>query len=375
MRRNIVRIVEIFGISGKVWLVDLAIAAGSLAAVVIVKTVARFLLRNAGRTKTSIDDLLLALANGISLTLLVLPAISAGTHVLEMQGRIVRWIRLGAKLTFLAQIAVWLAALIGTWLEHYGRVRASDPASGTTIRLFRAGAVVLIWITTVITALAVMGFDVRTLLAGLGIGGVAVALATQNILSDLFASLSIVLDKPFVVGDDIMVENAIGTVERIGLKTTRVRSLTGEEVILSNSELLKKRIHNLGRMERRRVSFRLCVVYQTDPSKLDGVAAILRNAVEGAPNARFDRAHLAALTPAGFEFELVFYVTSPDYRLFMDVQHAVLLSIAKAFRDSGLRVAYPTQTLFLDAAATTTQPPLVGRAGYREQVPAAAPRI
>jgi small-conductance mechanosensitive channel len=196
-------------------------------------------------------------------------------------------------------------------------------------------------------ALDNLGVNVTALVAGLGVGGVAVALAVQNILGDLFASLSIVLDKPFVLGDFIIVGELLGAVENIGIKTTRVRSLSGEQLIFSNNDLLNSRIRNFGRMAERRVVFQLGVVYGTPKAKLEQIPAIIRSAIEAQQQTRFDRSHFAGYGDFSLDFENVYYVLDRDYNVYMDIQQAINLEIYGRFAEDGIEFAYPTQTLYL----------------------------
>ena len=206
----------------------------------------------------------------------------------------------------------------------------------------------VLWATILLLILDNLGVDITALVAGLGIGGVAIALAVQNILGDLFASLSIVLDKPFVLGDFVIVGDLMGSVENIGIKTTRVRSLSGEQLVFSNNDLLTSRIRNFGRMQERRVVFKLGVTYQTPAEKLEGIPGIIREAIEARDKTRFDRSHFASYGDFSLDFETVYYVLSADYNLYMDIQQAINLAIFRRFADEGIEFAYPTQTLFLE---------------------------
>jgi small-conductance mechanosensitive channel len=197
-------------------------------------------------------------------------------------------------------------------------------------------------------ALANLDVEIGPLLTGLGVGGIAVALAVQNILGDLFASLSIVLDKPFVIGDFIIVGDLMGTVEYVGLKTTRVRSLSGEQLVFANSDLLNARIRNFKRMHERRVVFTVGVTYQTPRAQLAEIPTMIREIVEGQEKARFDRAHFKGYGAFSIDFETVFYVLDPDYNLYMDVQQAINLALHERFEEHGIEFAYPTQTLFVE---------------------------
>ena len=181
----------------------------------------------------------------------------------------------------------------------------------------------------------------------MGIGGIAVALALQNILGDLFASLSIVIDKPFVIGDFIVVDQLMGTVEHVGLKTTRLRSLGGEQLIFSNNDLLKSRISNYKRMMERRIVFGFGVTYQTPPEKLPLINEIVREIIGKQEQARFDRVHFKEYGESSLNFEAVYFVLSQDYNLYMDIQQAINLEMFRCFQKEGIEFAYPTRTLFI----------------------------
>jgi small-conductance mechanosensitive channel len=192
-----------------------------------------------------------------------------------------------------------------------------------------------------------VGIDVTALVAGLGVGGIAVALAVQNVLGDLFASLSIALDKPFTLGDFLIIDDYMGSVEHIGLKTTRIRSLSGEQLVFSNTDLLKSRIKNYGRMFERRVVFKIGVTYQTPRDKIELIPTIIREAIESQEPVRFDRSHFQAYGDFSLLFETVYYVLKPDYNLYMDIQQAINLEIHRRFEQESIEFAYPTQTLIL----------------------------
>jgi len=179
--------------------------------------------------------------------------------------------------------------------------------------------------------------------------GIAVALAVQNILGDLFASLTIVLDKPFIVGDFIIVGDSMGTVERVGLKTTRIRSLSGEQLIMPNSDLLQSRIRNYKRMQERRVPFSIRVVYETTGDKLKRIPGILKEVIESQEMTRFDRAHFKDYGNFSLNFEIVYWVLSPEKSRSMDIQQAINLSILERFQKEGIEFAYPTQTIRLNS--------------------------
>jgi small-conductance mechanosensitive channel len=199
-----------------------------------------------------------------------------------------------------------------------------------------------------------LGVDVTALIAGLGIGGIAVGLAAQGIVADLFAALSILFDKPFVRGDFIIFGNTLGEVEKIGLKTTRIRALSGEQVVISNENLLDEVIHNYRRMAERRVPFKVGIVYETPPNLVAEVPGLLRQAVASQGNIRFDRAHLVSFADSWLEFEVVYYVLDRDYNVFADTHQAVLLESLRLFAEHDISIAYPTRrTIQLQGIASS----------------------
>ncbi len=197
-----------------------------------------------------------------------------------------------------------------------------------------------------------LGINITALVTGLGVGGIAVALAVQNILGDLFSSLTIVLDKPFQIGDSITAGEESGTVENIGLKTTRVRSITGEELIFSNSDLLKSRIRNFKRMQKRRVSFKLAVVYETPLNVLEKIPGLIEGIIKNIETAELDRVHLKNLGDWAIEYECVYWVKSSEYGIYMDTHQKVLFSILKKFEVEKIEFAFPTQTQLTREIAT-----------------------
>lgn len=207
---------------------------------------------------------------------------------------------------------------------------------------------IVIWVVGAVFLLDNWGFDVTTIITGLGIGGIAIALATQHILGDLFSYFVILFDRPFEVGDFIIVGDKIGGIEYIGIKTTRIRSLTGEQLVCSNTDLTNSRIHNYKRMERRRIVFRVKVTFQTPAGVLARVGDMMKEIIDGIEHITFDRAHMAAIGDYGPEFECVYYVASSDYLLYMDVQQQINLRLMERFEQAGIRFAHPTQTLFLN---------------------------
>ncbi|MBC6492767.1 mechanosensitive ion channel family protein [Flavihumibacter stibioxidans] len=218
----------------------------------------------------------------------------------------------------------------------------------------------VIWFLGIVALLDNLGYDVATIIAGLGIGGIAIALAAQTILGDLFNYFVIFFDKPFEIGDFVNSDGKSGTVEFIGIKTTRIRSLNGEQIVLSNSKITSAALHNFKRMERRRVVFSIGVTYQTAAALLKEIPGLVEAAIRAQPNISFDRAHLASFGDYSINFEVVYYVDNPDYLTFMNAHQAVLQQIFESFELKGIEFAYPTQTLFLEGTGANgvarTQP-------------------
>lgn len=286
--------------------------------------------------------------------LLALLALPLATIALELPDRVRAWVGVFALAVVLVQMAVWGSAGIGAWAARYQRTHAADAEAITGMRMVAFLLRVALYAVLLLLIIDnIPGVEITALLAGLGIGGIAVALAVQNILADLFASLSISLDKPFVIGDFIVVGEHFGTVEHIGLKTTRVRSLSGEQLVFANDDLLRSRIRNFKRMTERRVLFTLRTSYATAEERLAEVPAMLREIVEGQPGVRFDRAHFKDIGDYAFVFEVVYYVLTADYNRYMDVQQAINLSICARFRQEGITFAYPTQVIHAQSSEAT----------------------
>ncbi|MEQ9497895.1 MAG: mechanosensitive ion channel family protein [Deltaproteobacteria bacterium] len=246
------------------------------------------------------------------------------------------------------QIGIYLARAVDYLIEREAYQRAAQSEVMSSFGVLKFIGHTVVWVLVLVLVLANLGIDVTGLVASLGVGGIAVALAAQNVLSDLFASLSIVLDRPFEVGDFIIVGAEMGTVERIGLKTTRVRSLGGEQLVFSNTDLLSSRIRNYKRMEERRIVFEFGLEYGSPPAKLREVPAIVKSLVDAVSEARFDRAHFKAFGDSSLDFEVVYYTLTPDYAKYMDVQQTLNLGLVERMQTLGLSFAFPTRTLHVE---------------------------
>lgn len=304
--------------------------------------------RFAEATRTDLDDLLAELLRKTKTIFVLLLAFWLATETLVLPPALAGYIQSILVIGMLLQGGFWGSGVVTYLLLRYQKQQLEvDPGGATAVGALAFVARVLVWSVFVLLILDNVGLDVTALITGMGIGGIAVALALQNVLGDLFASLSIVLDKPFVIGDFIIVGEQMGTVEHVGLKSTRVRSLSGEQLIFSNSDLLSSRIRNYKRMDERRIVFEIGVVYDTSLATLREIPGMIRESVESQENTRFDRAHFKAYGASSLTFETVYYMLVPDYNAYMDTQQGINLELFRRFEAAGIEFAYPTQTLFV----------------------------
>lgn len=308
----------------------------------------------AKRTRNDLDDLAVHLLEKTRWLFIAIIAIYLAARPLELSDRVHTVLDAILHAGIMLQVGFWAIGLINYYITHHKRKQAQDdPGFATAVGALAFVARTALWAVLLLTYLRTsLGVDITAMVASLGIGGIAVALALQNVLSDLLASLSIVLDQPFVIGDFVVVGDLSGTVEHVGLKTTRVRSLTGEQLVFSNSDLLNSRIRNFKRMDERRVLFTVGVTYGTPREKLEAIPQMIREAVEAQPNARFDRCHFKTFGASSLDFETVYYMRVPDYHAYMDTHHAINLAVYGRFEDEGLDFAFPTQTIFVENAGS-----------------------
>jgi small-conductance mechanosensitive channel len=213
---------------------------------------------------------------------------------------------------------------------------------------------IIIWVTGFVFIIDNFGYNITTIITGLGVGGIAIALAAQAILGDLFSYLVIFFDKPFEIGDFIIVEDKLGTIEYIGIKTTRIRTLSVEQLICSNSALTSSWVHNYKRMEKRRIVFAFGVVYQTPVDHVKKIPGMVKHIIESQKLTQFDRAHFLKFGDSSLDFEVVYNVMDPDYNIYMDKQQAINLALMEQFEAEGIEFAYPTRTLFVNNQTMTT---------------------
>ena len=253
-----------------------------------------------------------------------------------------------ALIAFFLQLALCASAFITGWIVNVRHdALEKDPSTTSALSILSFIARVVVWSFLALVMFDNLGFDVKTLIAGLGIGGIAIGLALQSILSDLFASLSIVLDKPFQVGDYVAIDDFSGNVENIGLKTTRIRSISGEVLVFSNGDLTKSRLRNYKQMRERRIAFSFGLTYDATPEQLEKIPGIVKRLLDEQDKARFDRAHFKGFGGSSLDFDVVYWMKVPDYAVYMDVQQALNLAMMREFAALGVEFAFPTRTLVL----------------------------
>jgi small-conductance mechanosensitive channel len=341
--------VELMGNSVGLWLAAIAAAAAlSLVLLVLRRYFTKFLEHVTQKTSTRVDDMLPGFSRRAHGALFLIVGVVLAAAMLELP---VAWHGALKKIlivAFILQFARWANYVLSYWLRYLAIGEGGDASRRTSVGVLKIVGRMLIWTLVLLLILENLGFDLSAILTGLGIGGIAVALAVQNVLGDLLASLSIILDKPFVVGDSIVVDNLTGTIEHIGLKSTRLRSITGEQLIISNADLLKSRVRNFKRMSERRVLIALGVNYNTPLEKVRIIPSLLRAAVSNETGVRFDRAHFKEFGAYALNFELVYYVLNSDFMLHMDIQERVNMAIAELFEREKVEFAFPTQTIHLN---------------------------
>jgi small-conductance mechanosensitive channel len=303
--------------------------------------------RYAGDHRSTPIRLLFYLAGNTKQFFFLALALFAGQEGLTLTPRLQHAVWNFALILILLQVGLWAGRSLRFYLELKEMERGSDRLFAGSLDIINFVARLVVWSVLTLVALDNLGVNITALLAGLGVGGVAVALALQNVLGDLFASLSIALDKPFVVGDSLNIDTYTGSVEHIGIKTTRLRSETGEQIILSNADILKSRVRNYGRMPEQRVLTTLRVAYTTPTEVLAGIPKLLENIVRGQVNARFERCHLRTLGESSLQFELSYFAQQPKLNPMLDLQQIVNFQIIDEFRRLGIEFALPMQHVVL----------------------------
>ena len=344
----------LYGNSLADWAIALAVA---LIALLVLLVIRRFVVARHRRYLESghfAGVRLLAHLAGHTRQFFMIPfAVYVGEHWLSFSPSVERASSYAMLLLVLAQIGIWASHAVAFLVaERAARepTHAGDTSVQSSLAIIGFGGRILVWSIVLLVALDNLGINITALLAGLGVGGVAVALALQNVLGDLFASLSIALDKPFVIGDTLEIGEYSGVVERIGIKSLRLRSASGEQIILSNADALKSRIRNFARASERQAIFSIAVPYETALEKLELIPKLVAEAVAPQPGARLDRCQLRRFGDFALIFEVSLYSPGPGADALFNHQHAINLAIIEAFRRHGISFAYPTQRVVASPA-------------------------
>jgi len=349
-----------------------AVLAGALT-IIVIKVGLRFVVQRlralSQRTSSTLDDGLVSVLERTNGALIWVVGLLVGLNMLPLDDR---WHGRVSQLWFAVvalQIGLWVQQAVGQVLAAQQlRHGGGGTALSTSATLLSWGLKGALWVVVVLAVLSNLGVNITAFVASLGIGGIAVALAVQNILGDLFASLAIAVDKPFEVGDSITVGDVTGTVERVGLKTTRIRSLGGEQIVMSNAELLKRTVANFKRLQTRRVLFAFGITSDATADEVASVPPLVKQLIEADPKLEYVRAHFKGFGENSLNFEVVYRVKDPDYDVYMDRQQALNLALMRAFQERGLRFATPaTPTVNVMSAADMaddkpTEKPMARRA-------------
>ncbi len=337
------------------WIIGFGVAVGVWVAVrIAVRILLNRMKALAAKTETDIDDLVTELLEKTKGLFVALVALYAGARSLQlsvgMDALMTRLFILG----FIIQGAYWANGIVNYILGSWAKKKfESDPTITTALGSVGFLIRLAVWATFGMLALDNLGIDIGPMVAGLGIGGLALGLALQGTLSDLFASFSIVFDRPFTVGDYIQVGSLAGTVEHVGLKTTRVKSLTGEQLVFSNSDLLGSRIQNFQRRAERRCAFTLGVTYDTRPDQLERIPSLIQEIIESHDHTRFDRSFFMTFGDSALNIDTVYYMNVPDFATYGATHHSINIEIFKRFAQEGIEFAYPTQTIHVEGVGRT----------------------
>lgn len=314
----------------------------------IVSKLVRNLEEIAKKTQTKIDDVVISVLANIKPFEYFLISFYISVKTLKfIDYRILTLSKIMFLGVVLYRVIMLIDKLIGLGFE--GIINQSKE-SEKSIRIIRNIVKIMLWIFGLLFLLHNIGLNVNSILAGIGIGGVAIALASQTILKDIFSFFVILIDKPFQIGDFIILPslNIIGNIEEIGLKTTKIRSLNGEMIVITNSKITEEVIQNFTRMKERRVVGKLGVVYQTPVEKIKKIDKIIEDSIRKQELVRFDRVSLLKFSDFSLDFEFVYYVLTPDYNQYIKINEEILIEIAKKFKEEGIDFAYPTQTIYLN---------------------------
>jgi small-conductance mechanosensitive channel len=330
------------------WAIAILIIVTSILLLRLVKKIVQTQLKRwSRRTNTTIDDFLVLAVEKSVLPLFYILAIYSGLTYLSLGEKIHDVLRIAILLAGTFFTIRLITSVITYLVENFTRTQADAEIKRKQARGIIIIVKIVIWIMGIVFLIDNLGYDITALVAGLGIGGIAIALAAQTVLGDLFSYFVIFFDKPFEIGDFIILGDKMGTVEYIGIKTTRIRALGGEQLVVSNTDLTNSRVQNYKRMEQRRVVFSIGVLYETAAEKLKKIPEIIKGVIELQPDLQFDRVHFSVFGDFSLNFEIVYYISGADYNLYMDRQQAINLAIFEEFQNENIEFAYPTQKIYV----------------------------
>lgn len=330
------------------YLIALAVIIGGI---ILLKLFKRIILNRVKKwaegTDTTLDNFAISAIEKFALPALNFFIVYAGISILELSAKANQIVKIAVAIV----ITYFILRLVSSIALHMLKSYVVRQDQGME-KIKQLGGIMLIinatiWIIGIIFLFDNLGYDVGTIIAGLGIGGIAIALAAQNILGDLFNYLVIFFDRPFEIGDFIILDDKMGTVEYIGIKTTRLKSLSGEQLILANSDLTKSRVHNYKRMQRRRIQFEVGIVYQSTIDQIKAVPVIIKDVIDSIDAVTLDRTHFKSYGDFSLIFQTVYFVESADYNVYMDKQQTINLRLYEEFEKRKIEFAFPTQSIFL----------------------------
>lgn len=331
------------------YLLAIAILLGGIILISLIRSVVIGRLKQwATRSTTNLDDRLLSLIETPISRLLYLGTFYISIGNLSLHPILQDSVRVICVI-FATLLAIQLmASLIEYGVRAYWVAKRGDATLEQSLNALVPAIKILVWAIGLVFLIDNLGFDITAVVAGLGIGGLAIAFAAQGILGDLFSYCSILLDRPFEIGDFVVVGDLVGTIERIGIKTTRLRSLSGEELVAANTDLTTSRIQNYKRMQRRRIAFSVGVTYETSTEQMKLIPGLIQAAIDETDGVTFDRAHFNSFGDFSLNYDVVYYVETSDYTVYMNAQQTINLALKEAFEQHGIEFAYPTQVLYLN---------------------------
>lgn len=336
----------------KSWIITVAIIAFSFVLLKVFRNIVLFNLSKwVTTTKSRFDDFIIITFEKNIFPFFYFFALYAGLSYLTFNKSISQVINIAILTIGTFFVIRIITSFIAYIILNFVASKEENADKKKQVRGITLIASMIIWILGLLFLVDNLGYDITTVIAGLGIGGIAIALAAQTVLGDLFSYFVIFFDKPFEIGDFIIVDDKMGTVEYLGIKTTRIRTLSGEQLVCSNTDLTNSRVHNYKKMEKRRVVFSLGVIYQTSAEKIKRIPQIIRDLITDLPDTQFDRAHFSGFGDFSLNFECVYFVLSADYNLYMDRQQAINLRLLEVFEEERIEFAYPTQTVLYQANA------------------------